>query len=180
MWQFDCRQWETMNHSHSVDASITHSLTVIKRSIIVVQMYICIIDNQYVLSAYYYLHPETFAALTIWFTTAWVIWAINDVAILRSSAFGRQFAARRSSPKFLINICLSVPPFLIQLLLLDFHDRPETLFKFPTIWTRAKRRVMYLNAWRNAAWRLSCIQVHIALWPLLQWLIWHHSLKSCW
>jgi len=104
MWPFDCQTWKTMNHWRSVDSHITHSLTLIVSSIIVVQMYICIIDNQYILSPYYYLHPDALSPLTIWFTTTWVIWAINDIAILRSSSFARQFAACRSSHYFVINI----------------------------------------------------------------------------
>jgi len=93
-----------MNHWRSIDAHITHSLTVIVSSIIVVQMYICIIDNQYILSAYYYLHPNALSPLTIWFTTTCVIWAISDIAILRSSAFRWQFAVCRSSHYLSINI----------------------------------------------------------------------------
>jgi len=48
------------------------------------------------------------------------------------------------------------------------------------MWTRAKRRVMHLNGWMNAAWRLTCIQVRVALWPLCLWLVWHHLRESCW
>jgi len=104
MWPFDCRKWKTMNHWRSVDAHITHSLTVIVSVIIVVQMDICIIDNQFILSAYYYLHPDALWPLTIWFPTTCMIWAIYDVAILHSSTFSRQFGACRSNHHFLINI----------------------------------------------------------------------------
>jgi len=93
-----------MNHWRSVDAHITHSLTVILSSIIVVQMYICIIDNQYILSVYYYLHPDALSPLTIGFTSTCVIWAINDVALLCCSAFGQQFAVCKSNNPFSINI----------------------------------------------------------------------------
>jgi len=71
---------------------------------IVVQMYIFIIDNQYILSVYYYLHPDALLPLTIGFTTTYLIGGKNDIALLRSSAFGRQFAACWSSDKFLIYI----------------------------------------------------------------------------
>jgi len=95
---------ERLNHWRSVDTHITHSLTVIVCSIIVVPMYICIVDNQYILSGYYYLHPDALTPLTIWFTTTCVIWAMKDMAMLRSSTFGRQFVACWSSHYFLINI----------------------------------------------------------------------------
>jgi len=104
MWLFDCRKWKTINHWRSIDAHIPHSLTVVVSSIIVVQMYICIVDNQYMLSACYYLHPDAVSSLAIWFTTTRVIWAINKVAISWSSAFGWQFAACRSNHSLLINI----------------------------------------------------------------------------
>jgi len=93
-----------MNHWRSVDAHITHSLTVIVSSILVVQVYNWIIDNRYILSAYYYLHPDALLPLTIWQTTTCVICALNNVAILHSSAVGWQFAACRSSHYLLINI----------------------------------------------------------------------------
>jgi len=104
IWPFDCWKWKTMNHWHSVEADISHNLSVIVSSIIVVQMDICIIDNQYILSADYFEHPDASLPLTIWFTTTCVIWAIDDVAILCSSTCGRQFVACRSSHYFLINI----------------------------------------------------------------------------
>jgi len=104
MWPFDCPKWKTMNHWCSVDGHITHSLTVIVSPIIVFQMYICIIDNQYILSAYYYLHPDALLPLTIWFTTTCMIRAIIDIAILRSSAFGLQCEACWSSHYFKLNI----------------------------------------------------------------------------
>lgn len=93
-----------MNHSHSTDAHITHSLTVILSSINEVQTYICIIDKQSILPVYCYLRPAGLSPRTISVTTTRVKWAMDDVAISRSPTFGRQFAACRSSHYFLITI----------------------------------------------------------------------------
>jgi len=40
------------------------------------------------------------------------------------------------------------------------------------------QRVMQLDEWINAAWWLPFIRVCSAHWPLLLWLVWHHSKKK--
>ena len=75
---------------------------------------------------------------------------------------------------------LTVASFLIRLLFLDFRDLPWAIFEISTMWTRAKRRVVHLNSWMNAAWWLSCTQGRIALLPLTLWLVWHRLHNRCW
>jgi len=70
-------------------------------------------------------------------------------------------------------------PFLIQLLLLDFHDVPSAIFNSSTICRRSEPRVMKLAAWIDAACQLSFVRVSDMLWPLFQWVVWHHWLKLC-
>jgi len=70
-------------------------------------------------------------------------------------------------------------PFLIQLLLLDFHDVPQTISNISTMCTRCVRRVMQLDTWMNTAWRLSFRSIRHAHRPLFLWHVWHHSLKFC-
>ena len=69
--------------------------------------------------------------------------------------------------------------FLIQLLLLDFHDVPQAISNISTMCTRSVRKVMQLNTWMNMAWRLSFRLIRHAHWPLFLWHVWHHSLKFC-
>jgi len=71
-------------------------------------------------------------------------------------------------------------PFLIQLLLLDFHDVPWAISNISTMCMRSVRRVMLLDTWMNAAWRSSFRLICMEHWPLFLWHIWHHSLKFCW
>jgi len=71
-------------------------------------------------------------------------------------------------------------PFLIQLLLLNFHDVPDEILNISTMCTRSVRRVMQLVAWMNAVWRSSFRQIHIEHWQHFPWLVWHPSPKFCW
>jgi len=70
-------------------------------------------------------------------------------------------------------------PFLIQLLLLDFHNVPQAISNISTFCTRSEWRVMQLDTWMNLAWRLSFSSICHANWPLFLWHVWHHSLKFC-
>jgi len=70
-------------------------------------------------------------------------------------------------------------PFLMQLLLLDFHDVPQAVSNISTMFTRSVRKVMQLDTWMNTAWRLSFRLIRHAHGPLFLWHLWHHSLKFC-
>jgi len=70
-------------------------------------------------------------------------------------------------------------PFLIQLLLLNFHDVPQAISNISTMCTRSVRRVMQLDTWMNSTWRLSFRSICRAHWPLCLWHVWHQSLKFC-
>jgi len=70
-------------------------------------------------------------------------------------------------------------PFLIQLILLDFHHVPEAIFDFLTISRRSERRVMLLAACITADWQLSFFWDSDVLWPLILWVVWHHWLTLC-
>jgi len=45
--------------------------------------------------------------------------------------------------------------------------------------TRSVRRVMQLDIWMNAAWRLSFRQIHTERWQFFLRLVWYHSPKFC-
>jgi len=70
-------------------------------------------------------------------------------------------------------------PFLIQLLLLDFHDVPQAISNISTMCTRSVRRVMQVDTWMNMGWRLLFRWICHVHWPLFLRPIWHHSLEFC-
>jgi hypothetical protein len=52
-------------------------------------------------------------------------------------------------------------PFLIQLFLFNFHDIPGAIWNISTMFNRSGWRVMQLDEWMHAAWRLSFRQIRI-------------------
>jgi len=70
-------------------------------------------------------------------------------------------------------------PFLIQLILLNFHDVTYRNFNFSNMCRRSERRVLELAAWINAAWQLSFIRIWDVLWPLVLWVVWYNWLTLC-
>jgi len=70
-------------------------------------------------------------------------------------------------------------PFLILLLLLNFHDVPQAISNISTMCTRSVWRVMQLDTWMNLALRSSLRSIQHAHRPLFPWHVWHHSLELC-
>jgi len=64
---------------------------------------ILIIDIQHCISEYYHLHPGSLLHHNFWSTSIQGIWARNEMALLHSCAFGRQFVARRFFHLFWVN-----------------------------------------------------------------------------
>ena len=91
------------------------------------------------------------------------LWPAHDGMLIISLAFGK-YSSTSS-------------PFLIQLLLLDFHDAPQAISNISTMCTRSVRRVIQLDTWMNLAWWLSFRSIRHAHWLLSLWHVWHHSLK---
>jgi len=70
-------------------------------------------------------------------------------------------------------------PFLVQLLLLDFHDVPQAISNICTMCTRSVRRVMQLDTWMNLALRLWIRSICRAYWQLFLRHVLHHSVEFC-
>jgi len=70
-------------------------------------------------------------------------------------------------------------PFLIQLLVLDFHDVPRAISNISPMCTRSLRRVKQFDIWMNLAWRLSFRLIRQVNWPLFLSHVWHYSYKFC-
>jgi len=90
---FDCRQGKTKSRWRSVVAHLNDILTVIGCSTILQKVQIVIMDSQYIVSMYNYLHSKASRPLCFWAMTTQDIWTITDVGSTRYSAFGRQLMA---------------------------------------------------------------------------------------
>jgi len=92
----DCRKGKTKNCGRSSDAYLNDILTVIGCSTIACKMNIFIIDSQYIVSMYNYLHPKASRPLCCSATTTHNIWTMTDEDSLCHGAFGCQLMAYRS------------------------------------------------------------------------------------
>jgi len=179
MQPFDCAKGKSKNCWRSVDIHLNDILTVIGCATIARKMHIVIIESQYIVSMYNHLHPKASTPPCFWATTTQDIWEMNDVVSSCHSRFGWQLTAYTSIHWFWIYIALRLHLSLYSSfspLSMTYHKQWS---KSETMCTTAERRVMQLDTRINAPWRLSFIRVHIAHWPLLFWLVWHHGLKCC-
>jgi len=179
MLPIDCWMCKTQNRSHSVGTHINHVETAFVHSIIVcnqsythywpplLHLYVLsfasrsFVTSQFLINSYLrnlsekWRGPITFPRFRLAIDGVWFI----------SLVFGK-YSSTSS-------------PFLIQLLLLDFHDVPQAISNISTMCTRSVQRVMQLDTWTNLAWRLSFRSIRHAHWPLFLWHTSHHSLKFC-
>jgi len=71
----------------------------------------------------------------------------------------------------------SSSPFLIELLLLDFHDAPCANSNISTLFMRSVLRVLQLDTWMNGAWWSCLRQIRHEHRLHFLWHVWHHSIK---
>jgi len=170
---------KTQNRWHSVDAHINHIETALVHSIIVCnQSYThhwppllplnvlwfasrSGVTSQFLINCYLrnpsekWCDPITFLHFRLAIDGMWFIWIVSGKYSSTSS------------------------PFLIQLLLLDFHDVTQAISNISTMCTRSVGRVLQLDTGMNLAWRLWFRSICHAHWLLFLWHVWHHSLKCC-
>jgi len=179
MQPVDCWMCKTQNCSHSVDAHINHIETAFVYSIIVCN------------KSYTHHWPPVLRSYVLSFAPRRVVtsqFLINCFLRYRSEIWRGPITFPRFRPAidgmWIISLVFgkyssTSSPFLIELLLLDFHDVPQAISNISTMCTRSVRRVMQLDTWMNLAWWLSFRSIRHAHWPLCPWHIWHHSLKFC-
>jgi len=179
MQPIDCWMCKSQNCSHSVDAHINHIETAFVHSKILcnksythywppgLRLYVLsfasrsFVTSQFLINCYLrYLSekwrdPITFLRFRPAIDSMWII----SLVFCKSSS--------------------TCSPFLIQLLLLDFHDVPQAISNISTMCTRSVRRVMQLDTWMNFAWRLSFRLIRHVHWPVFLLHVWHDSLKFC-
>jgi len=179
MQPMDCGMCKTQNHWQSVDAHINHIETAYVHSIIicnqsythywppVLRLYVLsfasrsFVTSQFLINCYLHYLSEKWRDPIIFphFRPA-----IEGIWIM-SLVLGK-YSSTSS-------------PFLIQLLLLNFHDVPQAVSNISTMCTRSVRRVTQWDTCMNLAWRLSFKWIRHAHRPLCIWHVWHHSLKFC-
>jgi hypothetical protein len=179
MQPFDCWMCKTKNRWHSVDAHINHIETAFVHSTIVCNesythyrhLVLCLyalsfasrsfVTSQFLINCYLRYVSEKWRGSMIFPR----FWPPIDGRLIISLVLGK-YSSTSS-------------PFLIQLLLLDFHDIPQAISNISTMCTSSVRRVMQLDIWMKSPWGLSIRSIRHAHWPLFLWHVWHHSLKFC-
>jgi hypothetical protein len=83
-----------------VDTLLTLTWITSKQPIYTHELYVTnhirIFDIQYYVCMHYCLHPGVLLPHTFWSTAIYAFWVRNDMALIHSSAFGRQLMASRS------------------------------------------------------------------------------------
>jgi hypothetical protein len=142
----DSRKCKTFNYWHFVDAHLcahlSDILTVIGCLTIEQKMPTVLIGSQYTVSTYCRLNPRSSIQLSIWATTIHVICMINNVDPSHFSAFGLAIYGIKIHALVLYIYSWTSSPFLIQLILLNFHDVPLARFNFSTACKRSEQKVM--------------------------------------
>ena len=138
-----------------------------------------VIDIQCCVSNYLCLHPEALGPLDLWPISLQVMCVTDDVALLRSCAFGWQLMPCRSFHQFLIHIA-RLPhrssSSYFSSSSITYHNQLSTIW---TMGTRSVWRGMQLDRGKNTAWQSSSKPIHIEYWPLLLWLVCYYSVDFC-
>jgi hypothetical protein len=155
MQPIDCQMCNTWNRWHAVGSHINHIETTFVHSIIV-----CNKSNTLFWHPLWRLYALSFASSS--FVTSQFL--INYNVCYLSEKWNGPITLQRFRPvidiMWIISLgfgkySLTASPFLIQLLLLDFHDVPEPISNISTMCTPSVRRVIQLDSCMNAAWQLS-------------------------
>ena len=196
MQRFDCPKWKTENLWRSIDDPLTLHWRSIEAPLTIIfgwgndqqpaytQLSFGtnrkhVIDFWYFVSNYFHIHREALWLLDYWSICMQIMWVTDDVALSCFCHFGRQLAVCRSFHQLLINIA--------RLPHLSSSSSSSSIsmtyqMQFPTILTMCTRSalsILRLDKCTNTAWQSSSRHIPIEYWPILLWLVWHHTRKLC-